>query len=404
MKNRILIVSQYFWPENFKVNDLALALKEKGHYVEILTGKPNYPSGFYFDNYSFWNKNIEFWNEIKIHRSFLFRRGSGSGFRLFLNYISFAIFSSIRILFIKNKFDKIFVFQPSPITVGLPAIIAKIKFKSPIYFWVQDLWPASLSAAGGIKNIYFLKLFDLLTRFIYSYCDKILIQSKAFLPYLLNQKVDAKKIIYYPNTTEDFYKSIKPDLKLQIEIPKGFKVMFAGNIGESQSFNTILTAAKILKDEGVLVNWLILGEGRLKNFVSNKIVEYNLVHNFKLLGQFPSEQMPNFFSCTDVLLVSLKNDPIFSLTIPSKIQSYLASGKPIITSLNGEGSRIIEEANAGFTSKAEDADDLARIIKKAILLNDSELKKMGENARKYFIEEFEREKLINKLEQILFKE
>ncbi len=402
MKHRILIVSQYFWPENFKINDIAYALKVKGHHVEIITGKPNYPSGNIFNGYTFWNKNVEYWNGIKIHRTFLVTRGKGGGIRLFLNYISFALFGSIRILFIKNKFDKIIVFQPSPITVGIPSIIAKFKFKAPIYFWVQDLWPASISAAGGVKNKFILKFFNWITIIIYKNCNKILIQSKAFFPYLINQNVDPNKIIYYPNTTESFYNYLDPDINLLETMPKGFKIMFAGNIGEAQSFNTILTAAKILKIEGIHVNWLILGQGRLKKYVEEKIIEFDLIENFKLLGNLPNELMPNYFSCTDVLLVSLKDDPIFSLTIPSKIQSYLASGKPIITSLNGEGSRIIEEANAGFTSKAEDSIELVKVIKKTLTLSHSELLQLGKNARLYYEKEFEREKLINKLELIIF--
>ena len=160
---RILIVTQYFWPENFKINDIALGLKGKGHEVEIITGKPNYPSGHFNAGYTFWNKRYELWNGIRINRSAVIPRGKGKGMQLLLNYISFAVFGSFRILFIHNKFDKIIVFEPSPITVGIPAIIAKYKFKAPIYFWVQDLWPASISAASTINNKYIINFFNWIT-------------------------------------------------------------------------------------------------------------------------------------------------------------------------------------------------------------------------------------------------
>jgi glycosyltransferase involved in cell wall biosynthesis len=398
---KILIVTQYFWPENFKINDIAIGLMNKGHKVEVLTCKPNYPSGKFINGYTFFNKKTEFWNDIKINRSSVIPRGSGKGLRLFLNYISFSIFGSIRVLFIRSKFDKIIVFEPSPITVGIPAIIAKYKFNAPIYFWVQDLWPASLSAGGGIKNKYVIKAFDWLTRFIYKHSDKILVQSKAFIPYILNQKVDFKKILFYPNTTENFYTYQQPNKELLPTLPKGFKIMFAGNIGEAQSFDTILIAAKMLKDENIEVHWLILGEGRMKNYVKNKIIEFGLENNFLLLGPFPSYKMPDYFSCADLLLVSLKKELIFSLTIPSKIQSYMACKKPILASLDGEGSKIIDEANAGFTSNAEDYIGLKESVKKALSLSSDELYQLGINARNYYEKEFERDALINKLELII---
>lgn len=398
---KILIVTQYFWPENFKINDIALGLKEKGHEVKVITGKPNYPSGKFNIGYTFWNKRVEVWNDIEIYRSSLIARGKGSGIQLFLNYISFAFLASVRILYIRNKFDKIIVFEPSPITVGIPAIVAKYKFKAPLYFWVQDLWPASISAAGGITNKYIIKSFDWLTKYIYQHCTKILVQSKAFIPYILDQKVNPNKLVYFPNTTESFYKFKNPDSELLSKMPNGFKIMFAGNIGEAQSFDTLLATAKMLKKENILVYWLILGEGRYLSYVKAKIVELDLEENFMLLGAHPTDKMPDYFSCANVMLVSLKKDPIFSLTIPSKIQSYLACGKPIIASLDGEGSRIIEEAEAGFTSKAEDPNDLKTAIKKALQLSEKELLQLGKNARRYFENEFERRQLINKLELIL---
>jgi len=398
---KILIVSQYFWPENFKINDIAHGLKEKGHEVAIITGKPNYPSGKFSNGYSFLNRRVETWQGIKIYRSALIPRGKGNGLNLFINYFSFVLFGSIRILFIKGSFDKILVFEPSPITVGIPAIIAKIKFKAPIYFWVQDLWPASISAAGGVRNKFILNSFNLLTKFIYRHCQKILVQSKAFIPYICNQGVNKEKLIYYPNTTEAYYKFKLPESFFLNVLPIGFRIMFAGNIGEAQSFDTLLNAAKLLNDEGVKVNWIILGEGRLIPHVKQKIIEYKLQDNFILMGSFPSEKMPDFFSCADILLVSLKDNPVLSMTIPSKIQSYLACGKPIITSLNGEGSRIVLEAKAGFVSKAEDPVDLANNLKKALSMTQFDLNELGKNARKYFEKEFERNQLINRLELIL---
>ncbi|RZL46285.1 MAG: glycosyltransferase WbuB [Pedobacter sp.] len=401
---KILIVTQYFWPENFRINDLALGLVEKGHEVEVLTGKPNYPNGNYYDNYSFFSKKSEVWAGIKIHRSKLIPRGKSGGLRLIINYLSFAFFSSIRALFLKAHFDKILVYEPSPITVGIPAIIFKFRKKIPIYFWVQDLWPQSVTAAGGIDNSIILNLLEKLTKWIYKKSDKILIQSEAFKQILLSQNVDSSKIIYYPNSVESFFKELAPDASILETLPAGFKVMFAGNIGEAQDFETIIEAARIVSKTNPHIKWIILGDGRKKPFVEQKIEEFSLQNNVFLLGSFPVIEMPRFFSCADCLLVSLKRDYIFSLTIPSKMQSYLACGKPIIASLDGEGGRIINEAEAGLVSNAENPQLLAsRIIEMASMSAD-EIKIMGKNAKKYFDNNFERELLIDKLEDIFENE
>lgn len=397
---KILIVTQYFWPENFRINDLVLGLVERGHEVEVLTGKPNYPEGKFYTGYSFFNKRTELWNSIKIHRASLFARGQSGGLRLMLNYLSFAFFSLIRSWSVKGQFDKILVYEPSPITVGLPAIYLKYIKKAPIYFWVQDLWPQSVSAAGGIKNKTIIKLLDKLTRWVYKKSDKILIQSEAFRAIILKQGVANEKIIYYPNSVEGIFKVTEPKNQILKMLPDGFKIMFAGNIGEAQDFETIVEAAKIVAIKYPKIKWVILGNGRKKSYLIEQIKELGLAEQIYLLGSFPVEQMPEFFACADCLLVSLKRDYIFSLTIPSKIQSYLACGKPIIGSLDGEGGRIINEAQAGLVVPAERAEQLANCIVEMYNCAPKDLLEMGLNAREYFEANFERELLIDKLEKI----
>jgi glycosyltransferase involved in cell wall biosynthesis len=398
---RILLVSQYFWPENFKINDLCVGLQERGHEITILTGKPNYPGGKLFDGYGFFNKRMESWNGMKIHRSWLWPRKNGAGINLMLNYFTFAILASVRVLFIKGKFDRILVYEPSPITVGFPGIAAKWRFNACMYFWVQDLWPASIAAAGGLNNKFILKLMDRVTRFIYHHSHKVLVQSKAFVPYILNQEVQAHKLIYYPNSTESYYNVQEPSAAYATKLPTGIKLMFAGNIGEAQSFDTIINAAIILKNKQVDVKWVILGNGRMREYVEKRVFEAILSDSFFLMGSFPSTEMPQFFSCADALIVSLKRDPIFAYTIPSKVQSYMACGKPLIASLDGEGAAIILEAKAGFTAPSEDAEKLAEAVIAFIGLTETDRAELGRNARTYFEKEFERELLLDKLEYIL---
>lgn len=394
---KILIISQYFWPENFKINDVVLGLKERGHQVSVLTAKPNYPEGNFLKGYGFFKINYEKWNEINIYRTPIIRRGSGSSFRLLCNFFSFMILASFRVLFIKDEFDKIFVYEPSPVLVGIPAIVAKWKFKAPIFFWVQDLWPESISAAGGIKNKWILSFVDRITRLIYNNCEKILVQSKRFIPYIKNQDIPEHKLVYHPNSTESFYKPIKFDQNILNTLPKGKKIMFAGNLGESQSFETLLISAQILKKRNKKINWIILGNGRMKKFIKQKIKEFGLEENFILLGSFPSHDMPKYFSCADALLVSLKKNPIFSLTIPNKIQSYMACGKPIIASIDGEGGEIIKDSKSGLVSAAEDSLGLANNLELFLNLSKEDINKMSRNSLNLFKNEFDREKLLTKL-------
>ncbi|KQT17899.1 hypothetical protein ASG31_03945 [Chryseobacterium sp. Leaf404] len=398
---RILVISQYFWPENFKINDLCLGLRDRGHHIEVLTAIPNYPTGKFFEGYSFFKDKDEVWNDIKIHRSKIFSRGSG-GIRLMINYFSFVFFGSFKAKKLKRNFDCIFVYEPSPITVGIPAIVASRKLKIPYYFWVQDLWPESLTAAGGIQNKYILGFFHKITQIIYKNAEKVLVQSQGFKDYIINQKTDPEKIIFYPNSTENFYKPMPAEPEFSEKLPSGFRITFAGNLGEAQSLLTVLNAARIVKEKGFSeIKWVFLGNGRQRQQLEQFVNEHHLSDVVTFLGAYPSADMPGFFAASDVLICSLKKDKIFSLTIPSKIQSYLACGKPILASLDGEGAKIVEKADAGYASPAENAVELAENAVRIYKISENERKQMGNNALQYYRKEFEREMLLDKLILIL---
>jgi len=398
---RILIISQYFWPENFRINDVCIGLKNRGHKVVVLTGKPNYPSGKYFDGYGWTKKPSEIWEGIPIYRSNLLIRGNGSGLRLFLNYFSFAVLSTLKLFSIKSNFDKVFIFAPSPITVGIPGIVASKRFKAKSILWVHDLWPESIRIAGGIDNELIISLFNKMTKAIYNKMHKILIQSEAFRSYINFQIGDSEKIIYYPFYAESFYQVEEPEKEYMAELPLGFKLLFAGNIGEAQSFPTLLEAAKVLKSMNFPISWIVFGKGRMKDLVYKEIENYGLQKHFFLMGSLPAIEMPKYFSCVDGLIVSLKKSDIFSKTIPGKLQSYLACGKPIIGSLDGIGAIIINDAKCGFTANAESVEGLVKAIINLFNLSSDDRLTLGINARKYYEKEFEREALLDKLENIL---
>lgn len=397
---RLLILTQYFWPENFIINDIAKGLRERGRQVEVLTGKPNYPEGKIYDGYGVFGQARDDYEGIRIYRVPLIPRGKSRGWNLLLNYLSFAFSASVYIaLFARKKYDRIFVFQPSPITCVIPALVARLLYKTPVILLIQDLWPESLSATGAIKSKAVLRVVGSIVSFLLERVDTILVQSRAFIPKLVGKGLDSSKIFYFPDYADNIFTATphEPMKNRLSDLPKGFKILFAGNIGESQDFDTILKAAEILKDEEGL-QWVILGDGRKKRWVENKIREKGLQGVVYLLGKFPLEDMPSFYSSADAMLVTLKNEEIFSLTIPGKVQPYMACSKPILAALNGEGGKIILEAGAGAVSPAGDYQQLAKCALYLKNLPASELAKMGRNGRKYYEENFSRERLLEKLD------
>ncbi len=400
---KILIVSQYYWPEQFRINDIAKGLVEKGHDVTVLTGIPNYPQGFFFKGYGLTGPFLEENDGVKIIRIPHTPRGQKKNLKLALNYLSFMIVSSVLAPFVvKGHFDKIFVFQPSPVFSGLSAVVLKFLKRAKIYFWVTDLWPESLTATLNIKSRFILVPVEWFVKFIYAQSEKVLVSSRGFSERIERLGVSAKKIVYWPQWGEEFFRKKEINLKelKELVLPDGFKVMFAGNIGTSQSFETIVEAADILKDNKN-IHWIILGNGLMKPWVEREIVKRGLQEQFHLLGSFPITKMPMFYSKADALLFSLKKDFLFSLTLPGKTPTYLASGKPIIASIDGEGARVIDDAQCGISCQASNPQELANAVLKLSRLTEDERKIMGVNAVEYFDKHFDREKLLFKLEEVM---
>jgi len=392
----ILVVSQYFWPENFLVNDLAAGLVERGHTVTVLTGSPNYPIGRFFEGYGYINRH-ELYRGVKVIRVPLIPRGDGGGVRLVMNYCSFAAAASVLAPFLcKGRYDVIFVFEPSPITVALPALVLKKLKSAPVLFWVQDLWPESLSATGAVKAKSVLSIIGMLVRFIYRRCDRILIQSKAFRDSVIQQGGKPDDVRYFPNSTENvFHARLHSSDDLQ-PLAQGFTIMFAGNIGVAQDFGTIIAAAKLLQGYRD-IHWVIVGDGRMREWAENEILNLGLSGNFHFLGRHPVEAMPTLIACADTLLVTLKKEPIFALTIPSKIQAYLACGRPVIAAIDGEGARIIDEAGAGVTAPGENPEALARAVVQMYETPGEVREEMGARGRAYYDANFDRNVLLDKL-------
>ena len=397
----ILILTQYFWPETFRINEIAALLVKEGNRVTVLTGVPNYPSGAFAPGYGWFRNTRQDYQGARIVRVPLLPRFSGRSWQLVLNFFSFALSASLLGPFVcRGNYDVIFVYEPSPITVGLASsVLRKIK-KAPVAFWVQDLWPESLAATGAVRSEWILNAVRRMVRFIYRRCDLILAQSRAFLPEITRLSPPGADIRYFPNSADTLYcpDTFSPDSPEARSLPReGFRVLFAGNIGAAQNFETILGAAEILLGQKN-IQWLILGDGRERGWVAEQIAKRKLQDHVHLLGMHPVDTMPKWFGLADALLVTLRREPIFALTIPAKIQSYLACGKPCLAALDGEGAKVIEEAGAGLTCPAEDPEALALLVLKLSELSPAEREKMGSNGLAYFRENFEIHALLKKLQ------
>lgn len=396
---RILIVSQYFWPESFIINDLARSLALNGHNVTVLTGKPNYPEGKIAAGYRLWGIQQELYAGVEVIRVPLVPRGNGSPLRLTLNYLSFicsgAVLAPLALRGVKC--DVVFVYAPSPLLKALPAVLLARLKRAPLVVWVQDLWPESLTATGFVKNRWLLKFVEALVRYIYRRADSILVQSEAFRRPVERLVGDSGKIHYYPNTAQlsqnGTGKIVNSELVTQLH--KRFSIVFAGNLGAAQSLETILSAAECLKAR-TEIRFFIIGGGSREVWLAQE-VERRKLANVIMTERLPPTQMPAIFAAASALLVTLADSPAFALTIPSKLQAYLAAGKPVIASVNGESARIVKVAEAGFTCPAEDAEALAAAVLRLYGLAPNERNRLGSNGRRYFDEHFEPSKRLREL-------
>ena len=398
---RLLVVSQYFWPEVFRVNDLVSELVSRGHEVTVLTGRPNYPSGLVFEDFAREPSRFNRYEGAEIVRVPVRPRGHGS-FRMVLNYLSFVVWASIlgpwRLR--GRRFDAIFMFEISPITSALPAVLLRRLKRAPLLMWVLDLWPDTLSAVGVVRSPRLLGWVGQLVAFIYKRCDRILVQSRAFYTNVRKWSGDTTRVRYFPAWAEAPFDQELPGVQPAPEVApysKTFNVMFAGNIGEAQDFPAILDAAQGLKHR-CDIRWLIVGDGRAAAAVRDEIARRSLGEHVVMLGRHPLDRMPSFFRGANALLVSLKAEPIFAMTIPGKVQSYLAAGLPLLGMLDGEGARVIEEARAGLVCPAGDGNALSQRVDQLASMTAEARSAMGASGRAYCRREFDRQSLVSNLE------
>jgi glycosyltransferase involved in cell wall biosynthesis len=400
MAKKILVYTNHYYPENFKINDIVNHFDDQEYSVKVITGIPNYPSGKFFENYGYFKKTNEIKGNIKIRRLPLIARGKGSNFRLVLNYLSYffsVLIYTIYLILFNKKYDLIFVHHTSPIFIAISPCIYKFFNKNvKMILWDLDIWPESLEATGAINNKKILKNVKKLVEILYNKFDLILVGSNSFVQ-IVKERVKNIQVVYFPNWAEEIFEKNLKNKKLSKT--KNLKIMFAGNIGEAQDVYNIFNLIKKCKKKHI--DWVFVGDGRMKSWLETKLSSIEIIGSVTFLGNHPVNKMPSFFKQADVMFLSLKNDEIFTKTVPAKIQAYLASAKPVLGMISGEAKKIIFNSGAGWASDSGDIENTFNDICKILKLSNDELLEKGVRGFNYYEKNFSKHSRLSQLENII---
>ncbi len=386
---KILVICQYYSPEPFRITDICEELVRRGNTVTVVTGVPNYPMGEIYPGYEHGKRAQELINGVHIIHCPIHPRKKGAFHRLW-NYYSYPFQSKRVVKQLEDDFDVVFIYQLSPVMMARAGIwYAKRHHKKAILYCL-DLWPASLGA-GGLSGGIVYKWFERESQKIYQTVDQILISSQSFAKYF-SEQFGLNNTLYLPQYAESTF---SPD-ECRKE-PDGFiDLMFAGNIGTAQSVDTVIQAAALCKDIPNL-RWHIVGDGIALSECKKLAKELDVPVTF--YGRQPISEMPRFYAMADAMIVTMKKDPVISLTLPGKVQSYMAAGKPIIGAIEGEAATVIANSRCGFCGDAENPSMLAESIRKFVRCRNKEV--MEHESRKYYDENFDKDLFLNKLALIL---
>ena len=390
---KILVVCQHYKPEPMRITDICEELVKRGNDVTVLTGVPNYPMGIIYEGYRHGQRRKEVINGVKVIRSFTIGRRTGAFWRV-LNYFSYAISASIKAGKLGDQFDVVFVNQTSPVMMAWPGIRYKKKYKKKLVVYCMDLWPESLEAGGIKKGSPVYKLFHWISEKTYKQADKLLVTSRTFNRYFEEEfGMNPEEIIYLPQYAEDLFSNMETDMDKEKTPDDEYNFVFAGNVGKAQSVETIIEAANLLKDKKN-VKFHIVGDGSALEHCKGKAKGYGLT-SVIFHGRKPVEEMPKYYAMADAMLITMFDNEMISKTLPGKVQTYMAAGKPIIGAINGETRRVIEEAGCGICGRAEAANNLAENLLRFI--NSIEKKNMAFASRNFYEKNFTKELFMKKL-------
>ncbi len=398
MKKRILIVTEYFYPEDFKINEIALHWKDKGYEVDILTQSPTYPLGKIYDGYENKWYSKDTYKGINIYRVKAITGYRESKLKKLLKYFTFMFLGSIVSLKIGKKYDYVFGFDIAALTGMVPAVLLKKFYNKPVTLWIQDVWPDSVYAYGFKKTKLLESSLDTFVKFVYRHTSHFAISGHGFKERILPYISKKQNIEYLPNWADEFNKDLKA---FNFSKEKKVQFTFAGNIGKVQNLENIIEAFGHLSEKDLQAAQLnIIGDGSNLQHLKD-MVKKNNFKNIIFWGRQPREEMYKYFKGSDFLIVSLVNKSIFSLTVPAKTQTYIAAGEPILAIINGDAANIVKDNNLGYYAKPDDIKDIQDTFIKSIHTSKEEMDNFIHNCEHLTNTTFNKENIIDSLLQLL---
>lgn len=399
----LLVVSQYYYPEQFRINDICKEWVKRGHKVTVVTGIPNYPQGKFYNGYGLLKKKKEEFDGVNIIRLPIIPRGKKT-LTLMLNYISFVVSGFFFSKFTRKKFDKVFIYEVSPMMQAYVGIWYAKRKKIDCNLYVMDLWPESIELATGLSNKTLIRLIGKMVDNIYKNCDTIFTSSQSFADTIEKRGHSREKIKFWPQYAEEFYKPIaveNEDLQ-EIDNDDYFKIVFAGNVGYAQGLDILIESAKILKQKKIMARFYIIGDGRAKKELQIEVKQNKLENYVRFIEKKPANEIPKYYSKCDMAFLSLKNDKISNQILPAKLQSYLACGIPILGCVGGETKKILEESQAGVCVEY-DAQEIVKTIEKIIKMKKEDYDNMKKNAIQFFKCNYDKTMLLDTMDKYLFQ-
>lgn len=395
-KKRLLIVTQYYYPENFRINDMTAEWAERGYDVTVVAGIPNYPKGRFYKGYGLFSKRRETVKGVRVHRLPLIPRGKNR-FMLALNYVSFALSGFFWARLTRVQADLVFCFEMSPMSMALPAVWYAKRKKLPCLIYMQDLWPESFEEAAGLPSPLLTRLIGRMAVYIYRRCSRIFVTSRSFVDAIRQRGIAGNRISFWPQYAEDFY---RPDAAYSSLIPAEtrFTVAFTGNIGTSQGLAILPETAALLQKKGLSVRFLLVGDGRGMASLQKSIAAHRVASYFCFVPQQPPENIPGLLRHADAAFISFADKQLFRMTLPAKLQSYMACGKPILAAADGETAQVIKEARCGLCSAPEDAAALCANIEAMIRMPLEEREQFMRNARAYALAHYDKRTLMDEID------
>ena len=403
-QKKILVVTQHFWPENFRINDIVEGFLQDGIAVDVLCGLPNYPKGEWFPGYSAAGPFEEEWHGARLYRCKEVPRRGNTSVNIFLNYVSWPWYAAHALHRLPGGYDAVFCFNTSPVLMCWPAIRYAKKHHIPFTNYVLDIWPENLYSVLNVKNKALRAIAQGVSDTLYKKADRLIAMSEPLQQRLCQRTgMPPQKIAVIPQYCEDFYAVPQPDAALQAQFAGRFNLVFTGTFTPAQSLETVITAVQDARSRGAdMLHLLLVGDGMSRAALEAKVKELRAEDAVTFYGSVPATDIPKFTALADALIVCLSDSPDLGLTVPAKVASYMAAGKPVLASMDGAGNAAVAAAG-GLSSPACDAAALADNLLALTRMGAAQRAAMGQSAKEYYLAHYRRSELLRKLEHFILE-